>query len=126
MVPTWLGEQDTNGVPGQSAVFPRHDVPLAGIPVRRRRSMASAPRCASVGAEDQGDRQQERDAEVVESQDVFRLSSEAISRWLPSDMDDFMIAWMATPKPPHPEEDKPHWDEEKSLLSLRSRRGSCR
>ncbi len=53
---------------------------------------------------------------LSESQDVWRLSAEAIFRWMPPDVDDFMSAWKAAPAKTVTEKPKPHWDAKTMLL----------
>jgi hypothetical protein len=57
-------------------------------------------------------------AKLIESQDVWMLSAEAISRWLPPDVDDFLREWQriaAASKAAH-DEAIPQWDAENSVL----------
>jgi hypothetical protein len=58
-------------------------------------------------------------AKLIESQNVWALSAEAISRWLPPDVDDFMSAWkeIGDAIRAKREEARPHWDAEESLLT---------
>ena len=61
-------------------------------------------------------------AKLVESQDVWMLSAEAISRWLPPDVDDFMAAGKAaayTAPKPYREKEKPNWDGEARRLTYK-------
>ncbi len=59
-------------------------------------------------------------AKLIECRDVWMLSAEAISRWLPADVDDFMSAWKSIPKPA-PKEDRPHWDAARRLLTYKGK-----
>jgi len=61
-------------------------------------------------------------AKLVESGDVWMLSAEAISRWLPPDVDDFMSTWKAvalTAQKASYVNEKPHWDDAKSTLTYK-------
>ncbi len=56
-------------------------------------------------------------AKLVESQEVWMLSAEAISRWLPPDVDDFMSSWKAIASALPSQKPQPHWDAAKSELT---------
>ena len=56
---------------------------------------------------------------LIESEDVLLLSAEAISRWLPPDVDNFLAEWqrMAAASRARRDEAIPHWDAENSVLT---------